>query len=275
MTAAPITWQAAGDTVNPSDVLTSGALVEAINCSPTSAGNVTVNGVDFSPSDALLSNDALSGFLNGGETLDPGLDALLNTLDFGGGTSTSITVGGGSLVAGQSYALQVFFTDLRNSTSSSRVMTFGDSEGNAVDVVASGAPGSFGQNATGTFVADGTNQTLSLTTNGFGNAHITAYQIRTTTLIPTIDSFNATPTLISNGEHKHTQLADQRRRQRPDRQRDWFYQCGIRQHFSQPDNDDHLHPHRLQRRRVGHLRSHDRRRRIDARSCDHRVPRQQ
>jgi hypothetical protein len=196
--AAPIVWQTAEDTADPTAVATDGELVEAINGS-AAAGVATVNGVTFSPSNALLSNNAATNMLDGGQTLDPGLDALLNSLDFGGGTATAIAVGSGALVVGQSYNIQVFFTDLR-SCCRGRVMTFGDGLGGDVDVNASGGAGAFGQNSIGTFVADGTSQTLSITTANAGNVHINAYQIRSAFPVPVIESFTTTPALIASGE---------------------------------------------------------------------------
>ncbi|MDB4419175.1 CotH kinase family protein [bacterium] len=193
--AAPITWDPVSDTSEPTVVVTTGTLVEAIN-GTGAAGVATVNGVDFFPSDTLLSSPAASVGLSGGTTLDPGLDALLNTVEYGGGTSTTITVGGGSLVVGQSYLIQIFFTDLRRN----RVMTYGDNEGNAIDVASIGAPGTFGRNATGIFTADSTTQIISLTTNGFGNAHINGYQIRSSTAVPSVDTFTASSPLIASGE---------------------------------------------------------------------------
>ena len=197
-TAASITWDPVADTTDPSVIITDGSLVGAINGSGA-AGVVTVNGVNFSPSDTLLPTNAASVALSSQTTLDPGLDDLLNTVEFGGGTATSITVGGGALVSGQTYTIQVFFTDLR-SCCSGRVMTYGDGEGNTVDVTASGAPGTFGQFATGTFIADGTNQTLSLTANGFGNVHINGYQVRSAFPLPVVSQFTVTPSLITSGE---------------------------------------------------------------------------
>ena len=196
--AASITWDPVADTTDPAVVITDGSLVEAINGSRT-AGVVTVNGVNFSPSDTLLPTNAASVALSSQTTLDPGLDELLNTVEFGGGTATSITVGGGALVSGQTYTIQVFFTDLR-SCCSGRVMTYGDGEGNTVDITASGVPGTFGQFATGTFIADGTNQTLSLTANGFGNVHINGYQVRSAFPLPVVSQFTVTPSLITSGE---------------------------------------------------------------------------
>jgi hypothetical protein len=197
--AAPITWQLAIDTVDPTVVIAEGALVEAINASP-SGGVVTVNGITFTALDTVLPNAAIATALGSQQTLDTGLDELLTTMDYGGGTATSITVGGGALVVGQSYNIQVFFSDLRNASVAARVMTFGDGLGGNVNVGASGSVGSFGQNAVGTFTADNANQTLSLVAVGFGNCHLNAYQIRTTTSPPLVTSFSASPGLIASGE---------------------------------------------------------------------------
>ena len=195
--AAPIVWQAVQDTVNPSSIDTTGELIEAIN-GTSLGGVVTSNGVNFTASDSMLPNPAAALGLNGSQTLDPGLDQLLNNLDYGGGTSTSITVGNGALVIGQSYRIQIFFTDLR-SCCSSRVMTYGDGQGSSVDITASGAPGTFGQNAIGTFTADHTSQIITLLANGFGNVHINGYQIRSAFPVPEIETFTATPSLIASG----------------------------------------------------------------------------
>jgi len=195
---APITWDPVADTASPTVILTDGILVEAINGS-AAAGVVTANGVNFSPSDSLLPNTAASVALSGQVTLDQGLNELLNNVEFGGGTATSITVGGGALVTGQSYSIQIFFTDLRTCCSG-RVMTYGDGEGNAVDVTAAGAPGTFGQYTTGAFIADGPSQTLSLTANGFGNVHMNGYQIRSAFPLPVVSEFTATPSLLASGE---------------------------------------------------------------------------
>jgi hypothetical protein len=81
------------------------------------------------------------------------------------GSGVSATVNGVTFVA----------SDLR-SCCSARDMTFGDGLGNTVDLNATG--GSLGQFVVGTFQADATGQILSMATNGFGNSHITGYQIR-------------------------------------------------------------------------------------------------
>ena len=70
---------------------------------------VTVNGINFSPSDTLLPKNAASVSLSAQTTLDPGLDSLLSNVEYGGGASTSMTVGGGALTIGQSYSIQIFY----------------------------------------------------------------------------------------------------------------------------------------------------------------------
>ncbi|MFW6163368.1 MAG: LamG domain-containing protein [Planctomycetota bacterium] len=183
--AAPIAWGPALDTAAPGDVITAGRPVEAVNATHTNSGSVTANGVTFANSAALLPLNANIDFLAGNSTGDPGLDALLSTLDFGGGTSTTIPLGGNQLNPGHQYQAQVFFTDLRGPYNN-RVMTYGDGEtpANTVDLHAS--QGGFGQHAVGTFTADGPSQPLTLQTNGFGNAHITAYQLRNLTAPPAL-----------------------------------------------------------------------------------------
>ena len=192
VSAAMITWDSAFDVVGPEDVTATGILHEAINGSSV-AGQVVVNGVTFTNSDDLLGNSSGGDFLAGSTTGDADYDALLNKLDYGGGTSTTISMGGGTLIPGANYMVQVWFTDLR-SAYMNRVMTFGDGLGNTVDVHAS--TGGLGQYTMGTFNADATgSQTLSLITNGFGNAHITAYQLRAVS--PPTKASNPNP---DNGE---------------------------------------------------------------------------
>ena len=178
--AAIIMWGPAEDTTGPADVVTSGFLVEAFNATIAAnvPGSVTINSVEFTNTSNLL-GQAFVGALGGNSTTsgDASYDTLLNSFNFGGGTSTTIDIGGaGGLSIGSSYLVQVWYTDLRGTT---RNMIFGDGAGNTVTLNQRGER--LGQFAIGQFVADGGTQTLSLATNGFGflNAHITGYQIRT------------------------------------------------------------------------------------------------
>ena len=174
---------------NSSDVSTTGTLVEAFsgvaNDQIGSATDVTVNGVTFNPTTSLLGSDPrnagandFSSATNGG---DAAYDALVSTLEFGGGTGlVTLTLGDGDgdgsitgpglLTPGSPYEIQVWYSDDRTGSNDARVTPVGDGNGNTVDLN--------DQFAIGTFTADGTTQDITLASPGFGQAHITAYQIR-------------------------------------------------------------------------------------------------
>ena len=160
---------------NSSDVSVTGSLVEAFNAQPNdaTAANVTVNGVTFMGTTALLNADPkngegvdLSAGTHGG---DAAYDALLSELEYGGSPAATIVIGGGALLSGSQYEVQVWFVDDRVDFDS-RVMRYGDGNGNTVDLN--------DQFSMGTFRADGTTQSLTLAPQGFGQAHISAYQVR-------------------------------------------------------------------------------------------------
>lgn len=161
---------------NSSDVSTNGTFLEAFNAQASDAtlANPTVNGVTFTGTSALLtggfgqSGADLSADTNGG---DAAYDALLTDADNGGGGNLlTINIGGDLLSVGTDYEVQVWFIDDRP-TFDGRVMLFGDGNGNSVLLN--------DEFSIGTFTADGASQTLSMDAQGFGNAHITAYQLRT------------------------------------------------------------------------------------------------
>ncbi|MGJ8642232.1 MAG: sulfatase-like hydrolase/transferase [Luteolibacter sp.] len=169
-TAAPISWQPAQYTTGAADLVTGTAVFARNGGSAT----VSVGGATFSPVD--LGNGYLNdvypapGITSTGNT---GFDTLIQSLTFGGGTNTTITITG--LTMGTEYQVQVFYNDQRNSALS-RVMTYGDGLGNDIDVAASSPEGGngedYGQYAIGTFTAGAATQTLSLATSGFSNAHL-------------------------------------------------------------------------------------------------------
>ena len=189
--AAVITWGPATaistGVGNSSDVSTNGTVVEAFNAVANdqigAATNITVNGVTFTPTTSLLGGDPrnagasdFSSTTNGG---DATYDQLVSTLEYGGGGGlVTLSVGNGLLASNSTYEIQVWFSDTR-AAQDTRVMTFGDGSGN--DVLLNDAY------SIGTFTADGTSQTLTLNSEGapgpnFGQAHISAYQIRLTSV---------------------------------------------------------------------------------------------
>ena len=166
--AAPITWGPASAIGDADDVSTQGTTVEAFNAGAINAGNVVVNGVTFLGTSSLLDSSNTIDVFNG-STGDAGYDTLLSNVDFGnGGDLVTLTIGNGLLAVGDPYQIQVWFLDNRNT----RAMRFGDGESpeNTVDLD--------DQFSIGTFVADGTSQTFTLEAQGFGNAHISGYQLR-------------------------------------------------------------------------------------------------
>ncbi len=173
--AASITWAPATDVSGIGDVATTGTLVEAINASASGASSPTVNGVTFTAASVLNNNNGVDVYT--GTTGDVGYDTLLSNVDFG--SDSSFEVGGSELIAGMQYLVQVWFADTRNASASARNMTIGDGEAVQNTVVLNA--GSV-QYAIGTFIADGTSQTLTVAgddgSGGAVNAHINGYQLR-------------------------------------------------------------------------------------------------
>lgn len=199
---APITWGTATDVATVADVSTTGGFVEAFNLAyrALDTSTVTVNGVTFTglttPSPLTTSPaTSPSAYLNGNSSGNNDYNALLNTAAYGGGPSTMITVGGGNLINGGEYLIQVWYVEERttgNPVLNTRKMIYGSPGGNTVTV--GGTAGLLGQYAIGTFTADGPSQTLTLATVGasFLSCHLTAYQIRATSSPPTSPAFVTT-----------------------------------------------------------------------------------
>ncbi len=185
--AAVITWGTATaittGTGNSSDVLTTGTLHYAVNgdaSSTASLGDQTVNGVLF---DSVQGTNFADDLWT--TTGDAAYDALLSRANNNlGGPSVTLALGSGTgplgvipaLTNGQQYLIQVWFADNRSGFDS-RVMTFGDGNGNNVNLN--------DQFVVGTFTASGTTHNLLATANSFGQAHINALQIRA---IPEVSS---------------------------------------------------------------------------------------
>ena len=191
--AAIITWGSPTLVSTESDVSTNGILEQAVNCAAdTIENNVTVNGVVFEPSGDFLGESNNGDLFIGATTGSADYDQLLSNFDIGGGTDVTISIGDGNLVAGDFYEVQVWFVDTRlsgNPSLDTRVMTIGDGEGNNVDLN--------DEFAIGTFTADGTDQPLQLITNNFGNAHITAFQVRKVVSNPEVEISTASDTVTT------------------------------------------------------------------------------
>jgi hypothetical protein len=172
--AGIITWNEVQNTTDFNDVLNLGSTIEAINGTETNAGSITVNGVEFDNSTNLLSKAGFVGALTNSTTGDSSYDAFLNSFDHGNGSDlTTLTIGGGNLIDGVTYYIQLWLTDLRPN---GREMSFADNYGNSSVLIANG--NGLGQYVIGEFTATGDTQELSLDALNSNNAHITGYQIR-------------------------------------------------------------------------------------------------
>jgi hypothetical protein len=193
--AGIINWTDVQNSTDFNDVLDLGTTVEAINATNTNSGSVTVNGVEFDNSTVLLSKGGFVGALNGASTSDESYDNFLNSFDYGNGSDlTTLTIGGGNLIEGASYSIQLWLTDLRPK---SREMYFDDSNGNSSVLNASGS--GLGQYVIGEFTATGDTQELSLDALNSANAHITGYQIRLSDVSATSVSEPSTLGIIALG----------------------------------------------------------------------------
>ena len=172
--AAVITWGSATNVSSVSEVSNVGTTVEAFNAAATSiSATLSLNGVSFTSTGALLNNNTTNDQFTG-DTGNADYNQFLSQIDFGGGTNlVSLTIASGLLTDGDDYLIQVWYAN----SSGTRTTPFGDGEtpNNTVDLVASTTSAQF---AIGTFTAVGTSQTLTLESPGFGNAHITGYQVR-------------------------------------------------------------------------------------------------
>jgi hypothetical protein len=186
--AANITWSEVVVDTTDSDtdpggglgdaaVSTVGTLIEAGNFGILD--DVTVNGVLFKGVDFSSSNpanlsiaydgaDNIGSFANGGTTTGGSIDALTASFGRDAGVS-SHTAQLTGLTVGQQYLVQFIASFARLN----RTTTFEDGNGNSI-VQSTNNPHAF---ANGTFVADGTTQTVNMTISA-GSQFLSGYQLR-------------------------------------------------------------------------------------------------
>jgi len=182
--AAPITWGTPTATTGKADLI-EGAVIVAVSggngatITGGGAGGVhtyTFTGVNyrdliFTPSPG---NRTMANISEGApSTGDVGFDTILKSIS---DSKSGITIGTqsiGGLTTGTNYLIQVFYNDQRSSTSG-RVMTYGDGEASPgnVDIMSDGS--GWGEFSVGSFTASGSTQLLTHAVNGFGNVHFNA-----------------------------------------------------------------------------------------------------
>lgn len=185
---APITWQTPATTVASSDAQVSttysfrwaytGGSAATVNTVAFAAGlNNTINNANiqvsgFSGADPATFNGGTSGTWN---TLSAGYKSILTGAAYGGTGSATITLK--NLAVGGNYRVQIWIDDSR-AGGAGRTAVVTSSGGNSVtlDYNDSNALGGVGQFAIGTFVADATTQTFTIT--GSASSQLNAIQLR-------------------------------------------------------------------------------------------------
>lgn len=200
--AADITWQSPTTISGTSDVSIVGTLVGTWGPGDDWGGTsrsdyYPVNGVTFAaygsgPFGSWISTSGLDdryGSYANPNTADSNYNFILQTAIYSYGSSISLTWGG--MTPGNTYQLEFWVNDGRNSATAERSETItGGATTSAALLYGTGVNGtSPGQFILGTFVADGTG-TQSITLNAFGGADIGAsaqinlLQIRDITPVP-------------------------------------------------------------------------------------------
>ncbi len=192
--AAVIIWGDATTIVGNTDVLTVGTLGYAYNMSNTAAASATVNTVAFTASNsatALGTNVTIAGLgANNGTAfgsaagnpyalLPAAYKNLLRGGDFGGVAPATLTLN--NLIAGHSYATQIWVNDNRSLGGADRKEAVTGGGGNTVtlDYNSINADGGVGQYAIGLFNASATTQAFSLIGNA--STQFNSIQVRDVT----------------------------------------------------------------------------------------------
>lgn len=183
--AAAITWSTPSNIAGDADVSLNGTLQYAYNLTNT---NRTVNGVVFTGKNSpttlddkvtqTFSSNTTAAYSSATNPFN-GLSAAYKSLLVGGNyrdaaSSTAVTTTLKNLTPGKSYAVQVWVSDPRG-TPRTQVVTGGGGNTVTLDFNVSNGAGGLGQHTTGTFTADATTQTFTLTAT---NTQLNALQVR-------------------------------------------------------------------------------------------------
>jgi len=187
-----VTWQGPMTIAGPSDVLTTGTLFGTwAPFSGDAGGGLTVNGVTFQASPTLpnaastFDNGTGSGSFRTPTTSDPNYGDLMTAGAFGN-NNTPYSISWNGMTSGDTYAVQVWVNDGRNSTVNARTETItGGGSTSASLAYGSGDTGA-GQFVIGTFVADVSGaETLTFTAGPtIPSAQFNLIQVRDLTPVP-------------------------------------------------------------------------------------------
>jgi hypothetical protein len=190
--AADITWQAPTFISGPTDVSTTGTFFGSwAPFNGDASSGLTVNGVTFQAFPDLPG--AMDNFDNGGDngtfatptTSDNNYNLLLNAGAFGN-SSGSYTVSWNGMTPGNTYEVQLWVNDGRNSTVNARTETLSGGTDTSPSLAYGSDDTGPGQDIIGTFVADGTGaETLTLTPGAtIPSAQFNLLQVRDLTPTP-------------------------------------------------------------------------------------------
>lgn len=172
--AATITWDTAVINTTAADIITDGSLHIAVDAA--SSNDNTINGVTFAGGNPLIQNAEGSFWTDGGVTTgDAGLDDLLNSHSYAGGTPSLASFDINSLTVGDSYAIQIIAVGDTRGCCAGRTQNYDGGGGISADLTRSD-PAS----VVGFFVADGVTQTI--TVNGSQDGGLSGYQVRNVTI---------------------------------------------------------------------------------------------
>lgn len=200
--AAEIIWESPQDIRDDSDVSAAGTLVYAFNLGLAAGANTSINGVTFASTNAAVTGQLTAnapgfgwGYTQFGAasgafaSLSSGYQTILQSAQYYNngsvGNAAVLSYNLEGLVVGQEYQIQVWSNDSRGYSGSIKGGSIYASSGGGsvtLEFSTTNEVGGLGQYAVGTFTADATTQTFSLTafdtTSGNYNTQINALQLR-------------------------------------------------------------------------------------------------
>lgn len=183
----PLTISAAGSP----DVVTTGTLLGTwAPFNGNASSGITVNGVTFQAfadlpgASTTLDNGGNNGTYASPGTADTGYNNLLNAGAFGNG-SGPYTLSWNGMTLGDTYLVQLWVNDGRNSTVNQRTETLTGGANTSLSLAYGSGDSGAGQYIVGTFVAGSASETLTLTPGpAFPSAQFNLLQVRDITPVP-------------------------------------------------------------------------------------------
>ena len=186
-----ITWQTPLTISGSSDVINTGTLLGTwAPFNGNASSGITVNGVAFQAfadlpgASTTLDNGGGNGTYASPGTSDSGYNTLLNAGAFGNG-SGSYTLSWNGMTQGNTYLVQLWVQDGRNSTVNQRTETLTGGLNTSLALAYGSGDSGAGQYIIGTFVAGSVSESLTLTPGAaFPSAQFNLLQVRDITPVP-------------------------------------------------------------------------------------------